>query len=81
MRRSLSLDNKRPMIVKVQRSLFSSTGTDTVLVYDKNRTITEVLPITKELTRKLGGSYKRYFHAEMRHGQLVLGCPAADQNW
>ena len=77
----LSLDNGGAMIVKVQRSLFSSGGQETVFIYDQSRSINVVLPMSKKLLRKLDGSYKRYFHADLRHGRLELGRPAAEQNW
>lgn len=69
------------MIVKVQRSLFSSSGTDTVLIYDQLRLHTETRQFTKDLERKMKGSYKCYFYATMRKGRLELGEPASAQNW
>lgn len=77
----LSLANGGAMIVKMQRSLFSDNGQETVLIYDQSRTIHVVLPASRDLLRKLDGYDKRYFHAKLRHGRLELGRPAAEQNW
>lgn len=69
------------MIVKVQRSIAGSTGVDTVLIYNQSRSHTETRLLTKSLERKLQGSYKRYFHAKMHEGCLVLGKTARAQDW
>lgn len=69
------------MIVKVQRSLYSSNGESSVLIYDRNHTVTEVHPLTEELACKLGESNKRYFHATIQNGQLQLGSIAPTPDW
>lgn len=69
------------MIIKAQRSIASSDGMDTVLLYNQSRSHTEVRRLTKALERKMKGSYKCYFHAKMCEGQLVLGRIAREQRW
>lgn len=69
------------MIVKVQRSISSSAGVDTVLIYDQARTHLEVRALDKELTQKMGSAYKCYFQAELHKGSLKLGKRTRSQNW
>lgn len=69
------------MIVKVQRSIVSSTGADTVLIYNQSRSHMETRQLTRGLVRKMKNSSKCYFHARVHEGHLVLGKTAPEQNW
>ena len=69
------------MIVKVQRSIPSGTGMDTVLIYDKTRTYTEVRALSREQAQKKGGVRKSYYQAELRRGYLKLGKRIHPDNW
>ena len=69
------------MIVKVQRSLYSSDGKDSVLIYDRDRTVIETRPLTEDIGRKLGEANKRYFYATVYNDQLQLGSIAPTPDW
>lgn len=69
------------MIVKAQRSLYSSDGKASVLIYDRDRTVIEVHPLTEDLDRKLGESNRRFFHATVHNGRLRLGSIAPTPDW
>lgn len=71
----------RGQIVKVQRSLAGSGGQDTVLIYNRRRSIFLERPLTKDLEAKMSGAYKCYFLAVKLDGSLILKRRVADQNW
>ena len=69
-------------IVKIQRSLFSSAGESTVLIYDKSKSIYVVLPLGKDFLALLGNAPKGYFRASVDHtGMLHICEKVEEQNW
>lgn len=68
-------------IVKVQRSIAGATGQDTVLIYNRRRSIFQEQPLTKALEEKMRGDYKCYFLASKLANELILKRRVADQNW
>lgn len=68
-------------IVKVQRSITGSTGLDTVLIYNRRRSIFLEQPMTRELETKMRGGYKCYFLASKQGTELTLKRCVADQDW
>lgn len=79
--RSTPAKKRTERIVKVQRSLFSSTGTSTVLIYDCTRSVRLERPLDNALARRMNGAYKCYFWAELRGNHLILGRKAPAQDW
>lgn len=69
------------MIVKIQRSMFSSSGISTMLVYDEGRSIMMQRPLTKRVAKLLGDAPKGYFHAKMNGRSLQILGKAPDQSW
>ena len=69
-------------IVKVQLPLSSNHADPEALVYNKERTLVQQFPVTKDLRQLMGGQDKRYFHAALNDRQeLVLGKPTKQQPW
>lgn len=68
-------------IVKVQRSLTGSTGLDTVLIYNRRRSIFLEQPMTRALEAKMRGGYKCYFLASKQGTELTLKRRVANQDW
>lgn len=68
-------------IVKVQRSIAGTSGQDTVLVYNRRRSIFPEQPLTKALEEKMRGDYKCYFLASKLGNELTLKRRVADQDW
>lgn len=60
------------MIVKVQVPMATNT-TPTVLIYNKSRTVEAELPITEDLKKKMGNSFKLYFHAKLKDKIIHIG--------
>ena len=70
------------MIIKIQRSLFSSTGVSTMLIYDKRRSVQTVLPLDPAIDHALHGRAKGYFETRVTDGgKLVIGERVPDQDW
>jgi hypothetical protein len=69
------------MIVKVQLPLASSEVHPKALVYDETRTIEVQVPITDALRKRMDGSPKRFFEAEVKAGALALGREVEDPGW
>lgn len=69
-------------IVKVQMSLFSSTGEANVLIYNKEREDRYEGPPTKSMIKKMGKEYKKYFWAAIseisREVRLLKEAPWQD---
>lgn len=69
-------------IVKVQLPLSSNVDNPPALVYNKERTLMQQFPVTKDLKQLMGGQDKRYFHAALNEKkELVLGKPTKHQPW
>lgn len=69
------------MIVKIQRSLFSSDK-ETMLIYDRFRSIMIQQPMHPLIKKQLGECEKAYFTARRHHdGSLVILERVTDQNW
>lgn len=69
------------MIVKIQRSLFSSPGISTMLIYDEGRSIMMQCPLTKQVAGFLGDAPKGYFYAKVNGDCLQVLGKAPDQGW
>lgn len=69
------------MTVKIQRSLFSSTGNETMLVYNRDRSVQMVLPLDPAVQKELGHCPKGYFRARMKDKKLIIGARVADEDW
>lgn len=66
------------MIVKVQRAIIGNT----MLIYNKDNSITYEGELRPELRKLIGENYKGYFEAEVNErGQIVLGKKVREQNW
>lgn len=69
------------MIVKIQRSIFPP-GANTMLIYDKRRSVEGQLPLTKEVKKLLAGDLKGYFQGRLDStGLLHIQKRVADQEW
>lgn len=69
------------MIVKVQRSLTSFNGEEYVLIYNEERSVFTMIPLTAVWREKLGNQWKRYFEADYVEGKLVIGAAVPCQDW
>lgn len=69
------------MIVKIQRSLFSSGGA-TMLIYNQSRSVYIQQPLDPVVEKLLCGRPKGYFEASLQpDGGLELLGHAEEQNW
>lgn len=69
------------MIVKIQRSLFSSAAA-TVLIYNQSRTVCEQKPLSAEIQKLLCNDPKGYFRAHIdSNGNLRIGKRVPAQSW
>lgn len=69
------------MIVKIQRSLFSSAGDGTMLIYNQDRSVMMQRPLTAQVSALLGNAPKGYFQVKVKGGSLKILGRAPDQNW
>lgn len=70
------------LIVKVQRSLMSSDGSDTILIYDEDENVSAEFEATDEILKMLDGQPKAFFYAHLdKDGGLVLDGKAPWQGW
>lgn len=69
------------MIVKIQRSLFSSAGGGAMLIYNQDRSVMMQRPLTAQVSALLGGAPKGYFHVKIKGGSLKILSRAPDQSW
>lgn len=69
------------MIVKVQRPLGSSEGDPPALVYDRDRTLHRLMPMSPEVETALAGANKVFCEASIVGGELRLGRRVADPGW
>lgn len=71
------------MIVKVQIPLAGSDpqAMSEAFVYNRDRSIEAMLPITEELLVVMDGEYKAFFEAHMEGTNLLLDGPAPWQEW
>lgn len=70
------------MIVKVQLSLFSSSETRIVLVYNKNRKYLWEGEVTKEIEQVMNGQVKAFFYAKInKENKFELIGKAPWQTW
>lgn len=72
------------MIVKVQRSQFSSDGLKKILVYDESRKYmheTEDPETVEEIEAMMKGKQKAFFHAEIVDTEFHISHPAEWQDW
>lgn len=70
------------MIVKVQRSISSSDGSERVLIYNRDRTIIYSEDITEEVKQLFpDGVYKLYFRATFQEGNLSLDHQVPQQDF
>jgi hypothetical protein len=71
-----------PMIVKLQRPLYSRELDPPALVYDRRRTRHWMVPMSADRAQALlGDAPKGYFEAKIVNGNLVLGERVPDQQW
>lgn len=69
------------MIVKVQRSVASGTGGDTVLIYNRTRTHIDIQPLSDELREKMNGAYKCFFNANVQNGAIKVLDAVPMRDW
>jgi hypothetical protein len=69
------------MIVKVQLSIFTSGERQRVLIYNADRSVIFEDDASKHIIKKMNGSLKKFFHAEVNNTDIVLGSEASWQNW
>lgn len=69
------------MIVKIQRSLFSSAGGGAMLIYNQDRSVMLQRPLTAQVSALLGDAPKGYFHVKVKGGSLKILGRAPDQSW
>jgi len=77
---------EKRFIVKVQLPLFSSDDGFGILVYNKNRSIMQELPMRskkemKQLVKLIGDEMKGYFYAAKEDKGLILKGIAPWQSW
>ena len=68
------------MIVKVQVPI-SGNMEPKALIYNRDRTLELLHPITPELQRAMAGWLKRFFYVRIVNEQLTLDGEAPWQNW
>ena len=69
------------MIVKIQRSLFSSDK-ESMLIYDRSRSMMIQQPMHPLIKKQLGECEKAYFKARRHHdGTLVIQERVTNQDW
>lgn len=66
------------LIVKVQTAL--SNPTLPALIYDRSREVYQTVPVN-QVTKKMGGKVKLFFHARINEGRIVLEKEAPWQDW
>lgn len=74
------------MIVKVQISLETTQPEPQVLIYNQDRSVMEILPLSKcpdleAMMTDAGPLRRAYFHARIRDGSLLLGDRVDDPDW
>jgi hypothetical protein len=69
------------MIIKVQRSQFSSDGQDMLLVYDRSRRLKGQFPTPPEIAELMGDRPKIFVHAEVVGSELDISGEAPWQEW
>jgi len=76
--------NKQKIIVKVQKSMFTSDGSCSILIYDKTRKHTLEMDCPDELAEYMGDEPKMYFEALVPKegaGFIELQQEVAEQEW
>lgn len=66
------------MIVKIQRAI---VGENSVLIYNKSRTVQLEGTPTPEIDKALGADLKGYFKAQIIGSNLKLGKRVSAQSW
>ena len=69
------------VILKLQRSLFSSDKQVSVLIYSKKRKILYMGPLTKEIRKFMGNEYKIFVFAHLQGTEVVIDAEAPWQDW
>ena len=72
------------MIVKIQQSLYSSSGSKEVLIYDKEHKFNHITSEPKEIKpilQLLGKRPKAYFKTEIVEKRLQIGMEVPEQDW
>ena len=72
---------KEKKIVKVQLSFLSSDGVPEVMLYDKERTFTDIFEADKQIIDLMDGKYKKFFLYTDKDGFIVLGEEIEEQDW
>lgn len=69
-------------IVKVQVPISTNEEVPQALIYNRDRSIQVMIPVTPELVEKMGASrLKTYHRSEFIDGHLIIHERVADQNW
>jgi len=68
-------------VVKVQLSLATSLNTRQCLIYNRDKSLAQEFPASKEILRAMGNHDKRYFNASFDNGKLTINKPVKDQPW
>lgn len=71
------------MIVKVQRSLYTTSGHARMLIYDRKQLFTYEGPLTQHVADFMGDDLKIYAKAEYHipSKKITLHKRVADRNW
>lgn len=74
------------MIVKVQISLETTQPEPQVLIYNQDRSVLEILPLSKcidleEMMADAGPLKRAYFEARIHDGKIMLGDRVDDPDW
>jgi hypothetical protein len=69
------------MIVKVQVSMFTSAEEQTVLVYNKDKSVMFQGEATPKVLKMMAGRFKAFFKARMRGKEIDIIKPAKWQDW
>lgn len=69
------------VIIKLQLPLMSTHDEPLALIYNKDRSVEEMLPVTDDVRKLMKGRYKAFFHAEIVNDKIVIDKEAKWQSW
>jgi hypothetical protein len=70
------------MIIKVQLPLYSNEKNPEAFIYNEDRSVTVMLPVSQDIIDAMDGEPKKYFHATVsKKGILNIKAEAPWQDW
>jgi hypothetical protein len=80
-RKAKAVRYKGTFIVKVQRPVATNLGHDLAMVYNRDRSLEVMLPMSGDLKRAMGEEFKQFWYAYHRGTVLHLDRLAPWQEW